>query len=573
MYKMAENWKPGGSIIEQDGEKILQLRGVKLVDKRPVKVVVHYSLADIQRFIESFVNRVIKDRDDKVLSLYPDARSMKDDIVIKGIVDETIDLLKKREDQPNADYYARLSVYVIVGFAFDIPIWQSCDDKVYMPSTVKEMMPTTLTSSSILLPDDILRKEISTRMTSPRSLSVMRMASKSLQTRKYKYEHLVTIIPRQAFLVLTTMYEVEKDLEYKGYLFNLIMKTYSSLNDIDRSLMDTEAISNSMDVLVAIVALKIQAPTYMGGAYSLISEFENTDLLEMLVERGIITMDDVKFHTLSFSRNNSLSDSFIPFIERWERERKIPSGVLLYEDLKSGKITHSYKWRLIVDAIKKGYIKEPSSIKKEVVSFPFLEGIWDCSQEEKDLLHKYFEPNPLSDFYLAGIKPTLQSVVELVRQSDDYLHISDYIMHGLTFSDDVIDYHNLFVFTDEMGDNVDLRFLPGDHRILFLKDLGEGKHLVLAGDFYSNYRVFTIKNIGEFFIEDTTLPKIPLFIEYIANTTDELLQRVIDYAKEYSEILEMYDVTDKNVTDLELYRKFAVNMNTIVKIATGENLW
>lgn len=45
---MAETWRPGGTIIEHDGEKLMKIDGIRVVNKRPVKAVVYYRLSDLE---------------------------------------------------------------------------------------------------------------------------------------------------------------------------------------------------------------------------------------------------------------------------------------------------------------------------------------------------------------------------------------------------------------------------------------------------------------------------------------------------------------------------------------------
>lgn len=54
---MAEKWELGGTIIEKDGETLVELNGIRIVDKKPVRAVVYHSVADLERFLYDFIKK------------------------------------------------------------------------------------------------------------------------------------------------------------------------------------------------------------------------------------------------------------------------------------------------------------------------------------------------------------------------------------------------------------------------------------------------------------------------------------------------------------------------------------
>lgn len=504
------------------------------------------------------------------LHLAHGGKGLSEEEINKGVEHYTkkaIEVLKDRKFiRSNISYFSGLALRVIISSVFDLGVWQLYDSTIYIPTSQRDTKSVDTSSTNVCLPNDIINREIFNRVLSPRSSLKMEMTSKSVKRMKYEYEHLITLVPRQALLILSKLYVKEKDPQYKEYLFSLAIKAYSAMGPKRR--VGYKDVSNSLDIMVTLLAMSLQCDDSSVGEPA--SEFYsgNIDLLNMLIDEGIIDIKTLRLRETFFSGATSLPDGFITFIERWEEAASRTNSVRLYDDLINGEITYSYNWRLMLDVIKKGYVKEPSSIKERAINVTFLDEIGKCSQEDKLLLLGYFKPNPITDFFLGGIKPNVEEVVRYCKNSNRRRFLVGYISFGLRFRDENVDYSKLMLVTDANGDHVDFRLSTKDNKILFLKEVEKGVHLVFCIDAVDEYGLYVIRSLGEFFILDNSFPTNKLFIECIANASDDLLKRIIEYAQDNEQILGyIYEYTDPSITDLELYKRFIQNINTIVEEA------
>lgn len=595
---MAESWKPGGSIIEKDGVTLLELHGVKMVNKRPVKAVVYYSVAELKRFLYSSLDRLweqeIQDnvkpesrlvydtiRDDmrldgksETFSIYMSSGAYR---VNKGEhislwVDRVIELLKDRNITSHKELN-KILLSSVISRAFGFNIWRRYNDTIYVPHSLPDYSVNVSQSSMITLPNDMISKEIASKIKSPVSFMKLNLAAKSVQGKKYEYEGLVELVPDQAFVLLCKLYEQEKDPYHKEHLFMLAIKAYSMRT---WSTIYHGDVANSTDIILHLFSFLLQTGSRYDTKFHLDMMFsQNIEALEIVLDRGLVPLKDFEINTLLLG-SKSIPDNFIPFIERllnMDANFRTPS---LYNDLVRGSFSSLYNFKLMVDAIKKGYIKEPFSIERRSGYHLFLNNdLLEGSQEDKELLMKYVYRNPFTDFFLAGIKPTVERIKAFARAlQDDSMIIPVCIQYGMQFSDENPNYRELLIVKDflniQNGHVVyDYAISRDQYNIFFLKDLGGGKHLVLlnpktARPVIRFYGPCVIRTLEDFFIKDPTISAAPLFIECLGNADENLFTRIFYFAKENRGMIHRLAIdVSSDVTDLELYRRYLVKMKLL----------
>lgn len=590
---MAETWRPGGTIIDRNGEKIMELRGVKIVDKKPVKAVVYYSLAELERFLTKFLGDIFREDESKLPGVLPQSISFGSAILfpsiggnvmvaktdeerIRSFVDDVIEILKDRIRYRFSNIYLRIAATIIINSAFELNIWETDGETVFIPSSNRRGIQVN-SETTITLPEDILRKEISSRLTSPQSLGRMRMAAKTVRYAKYKHEDLIKFVPEQAFAVLSRLYDEEKDPEQKGYLYTLAMRAYSMMIKYDTI---SDLPSNS-DIITPIIVRQLNVYYSMKDNPFIVNLFDkNVEVADMLIKADVLSMDNYRYAWPDmFSRLTSIPDNFIQFVEEFLRKRlaMYPHSegvkIQLYEDLKKGKFSRFYDCRLMVDAIRKGYIKSPLGDVDEGLFF-FIHTMSKCSQKDLDLIRKFITPNPIMDFFLQGIKPTSATILEILRERQTEWGMYDLLSFGMEFSDENVDYNQIIdqsqaIAGDENWEPTDFKIVEGRNKFLILKDLGNGRYLaIVKNQVGSNIYTGVIKRLANFFIDDSTISSGPLFVEYIANIDDTRLREIVDFYTDLGLPNDEKEIIDDSITDLEMYKRYVINMKTIKDIVS-----
>lgn len=570
----------GGGIIQKDGEKILELRGFKLINKRPVKTTVHYRLAELETFLYNFLNRedILRAFD---YNPFGDQPQKKSDTRILSYVQRIIEALVNRGSYRYMNGYLKLALSIVVNAAFESNMWEVNNNVVYIPSSSKRDVQVT-SQSSISLPEDILRREISSRLTSPISSARLRLAAKSVRYTKYKYEDLIKLVPLQSLVVLSKLYDKEEDLEHKEYLFSLAMMAYS-LIEKQRDKEDIKlGVDLSDDITIALYTNIINATGSIPISFSMHLTSNNPDVVNILVNAGAMSALTAPLGAFSFIESTSISDNFIPLIEKMiDTQEANDYKVRLYEDLKSGKFTMLYDCRLMVDAIKKGYIKFPLSSFENVTN-SFFKSYDKCSQEDRTLLRKFIVPNPVTDFFLSGVKPTTKSVIDFLKENEDKsdfpINIYTCLWYGMKFSDKEMNYE-LLIKEGRLWENLegvewetpfDGTIRPNRDTIYYIKYLGDGKQLALIQSESIPARVAVIEWFENFFLEDLKAPVESLFIECIANANDRELQELASFLRTHVQMIGAVEelVVDETTEDLEMYTRYVVNIRSVVEAAT-----
>lgn len=564
-------WEPSAAVVIKDGEKLLELRGIKIINKIPIKSTVYYRLAEIETLLYNFLAKLesIEDAGRRVVSPPSDSLRKRKDAALKKKVQDVINFLKnKRSLYPIP--HIKTAASFIISFAFDFNYGERVGDTIFVPSFHDEKRQS-ISSVGISLPEDIVNREIISHMNAHQSLAKMRLASKSASRRKYEYEHLINVVPKQAFVTLSKLYSEEKDLVYKQYLFSLIMRSYSLLGDVDRIFFSS--LIDDTDVLVTLLCINLAALGFSSISNLLPHiNVKNVDVLEVLFNAGLIGPEKVSLYTYSFSDSTSVSDKLIPFVEKimktesTEGLREMPILVL---DLKNRKFSRFYDCRLMIDAVKKGYINEQSTITGgELLSF--LELVDKCSPRDRELLRKYIHPNPVSDFFLAGIKPPVENLLHFLKGKDP-ISLDLCLKYGIRFSDKNVDYKQVIsryneILSVDHQESEDMRIIPESDFVDVLKNLGDDKYLAVVETRNITTSVITIQKLGDVFYEYKPYLTNSLFVKYVADATDEQLLYLVKLFQEVDYLSEVMDsIVDANITDLEMYARYMRNIKSVVQ--------
>lgn len=564
-------WEPSASVVIKDGEKLLELRGIKMINKRPVKSTVYYRLAEIETLLYNFLAKLESNEEvgRRVASPPSDSLRKRKDAALKKKVQDVIYFLKKQRGLFPIPYMKTAALFV-VSFAFEFNYGERSGNTVFIPSFRDEKRQVT-SSVDISLPEDIVNREIISHMGTHQSLAKMRLASKTVSRRKYKYEHLINVVPKQAFVTLSKLYSQERDAVYKQYLFSLVMRSYSLLEDKDRSFFSSMV--DDTDILVTLLCINLTALGF-SSIYSLLPHIavKNVDVLEALFDAGLIGSEKVSLYAYSFSQSTSVSDKLIPFVEKimktksTEGSREMPSIVL---DLKNRKFSRLYDCRLMVDAIKKGYINRPSTITgTEMVAF--LESVDKCSPEDKELLRRYIDPNPITEFFLAGIKPSAEDLLYFLKEKSP-LTLDLLLQYGMRLSGENVDYDQVisrYIEINNYQELEDFRILPERDFIDILKDLGDNKYLAIVETNAIDTSVMVIQKLGNFFYEYKPHLSDSYFVRYLADATDEQLLYLVKVFWEVDYLSDMLeDRVDADIEDLEMYARYMRNIESIITAA------
>lgn len=327
------------------------------------------------------------------------------------------------------------------------------------------------------------------------------------------------------------------------------------------------------DILITLAAFNIQTKVvddvFRGAAEFLEYSIEAASLF---FEEGLLGVNDISIDIL-LENITTIPDNCIDFIDKWLEKRnkelapqdisthKIP----LYDDLKSGRFSRLYKCEIMLEAIKKGYVKEPYMMKGDDGYREFILTLQKCSQEDRALLRKFIESNPLIDYFLSGIRPTVKSIFDLYSNPEAPNNIIDYISLGLTFSDTDVNYRAMINQLVEIADEDTIIIEAGENNILPLKELGDSCFLALT-DGSSDTSVAILRKVEDFFLEEFRLPIGRIIIEYLANATERDLNSIITFYRRIGSYIFFDEIVDNSITDLEMYSRFMTNAKAIKKI-------
>lgn len=617
---MTEMWRLGGSYVTVDGEKLLELRGIRMVNKRPTRATVHYRLTELEEFIYNF----LKNRQQRFkgtfdissshftfsgpieeLEQIKNGNAKAEELAEKTLrdnVDKTIKFLKDRIDRGFSfladDRSMILAVSLIISSAFGFDIFPTDTFYDQNGATVKFLIPTfgqnepfTPASTDISLPTDILTSEISSKMLSPRSSAMMNMTSKSIHYKKYEYENIIKFMPLQAFLTLSKLYSQEKDVQYKEYLFSLVMRAYSGLpRDVFPSSWDI----NDVDILATVFAFNLQIIPNNMFVYTINNYIDQKiDVIKLFLDLGVI---DWRFVNMSSDSRNlfSIPDDFIEFVDKWREEYKaridrmqaIPGFQLVHgmdilpevrltNDLKAGYFTRLYNHSVMVEAIKKGYIRRVNPDISLDAYYNLLTNLRDCSSEDKALIRQFIPPNPITEFFLGGIKPSVESMVRFTAGKVIKPYpISYCISYGMEFSDEKIDYLQLLDETSP-GETFILIDIT-DKNILILKELGNNRFLAIA-TLNEKTRPLVLRKLdteSNLSVEDLMVPMQRLYIEYMVNVSDEDMNKIVEFfGKDGEDNLDPAQIyVDSSINDLSLYMRYMINQDTIRKLVEDSQI-
>lgn len=508
--------------------------------------------------------------------------------MIKKKVQKVLEfLLRRKPSNPQRsrmplDPDEELAVRMIVASSFNFDISSQAYGTIFVPTFYRKDIEGS--GSSISLPDDILKNEIFSKMTFLHSSTMMKMVGKSVRPKKYEYENLVDIIPTQALVILSKLHEAETDANYKEYLMSLMMKAWA-VYPFQFSFFRPPGVENA-EFLTTIFAFAIQV--LPNGSRRMLADNligSRLDIIYRFIDLGVVVPEDVTINNYPKDMI-SIPDDYLTFIERWsDHMEKSPLAntnipmlvgfpgfpqlaggsslkdqILLYKDLKNGKFSSFYDCRLMADAIRKGYIKKTSRITGMGKYYIFLESLELSTREDKELVRKFIEPNFLTDFFLGGIKPTLQSILDSPLPIESDMFVVDCILNGMDFVDQERAADKLSSL-DESVLAEDQMIIANVNDVLILKDLGNDRLLVLEK--VLQVQPVVIRKFGHLYVKMFTFQTQTSFIKYLGDATDEQIKDIISFCMKTDAEIHIEGIVDDAITDLELYKRYVINAQTI----------
>lgn len=481
------------------------------------------------------------------------------------------------------DHVEQMAVRMIIASSFEFDISTHDYYNVYVPVFSRKEVEGS--GSSISLPDDVLKGEIFPKLTSLHASTMVKMVGKSVRPRKYEYENLVDVIPGQALAVLSKLYGEQKDPSYKEYLFSLMMKAWS-VYPFQSNFLKPQCVNNP-DFLTTLFSFAIQV-TSTSARRMLVSNLlvNRIDITRQFIDLGVLDLKDLPISNYTYDMT-SIPDDYFDIVDQWfDVMRKSPvanlimpmivgfpdliamasdtspkDAIVLYKDLKNGKFSSFYDCRLMADVIRKGYIKETSRATEMDKYYIFLESLELGTQEDRDLILKFIEPNPFTDFFLGGVKCKFEAIMDMSHSLEAELFVLDCVHHGMDFVDQEKASGEFSSFEDREVLDGDSKITINLEDVLTLKDLGNDRFLVFEKA--PILQPVVIRKFGHLFVKTFTGQRQTSFIEYLANATDEQIRLIISFCMKTDVDIEIGGIIEDSITDLELYRRYVINAQTI----------